>query len=468
MTVRTRFAPSPTGRLHLGNVRTAIFNWLFARHHGGAFILRIEDTDLERNLPGAEAGLIEDLRWLGLEWEEGPDVGGPFGPYRQSERGEIHSAHARRLLDRGRAYPCFCTGEESMGEDRRYTGACRDLDRATTRARVDRGEPHLLRLMTPREGVIEVKDEVRGTITFPAKDIDDFVILRADGRATYNFGVVVDDMLMKISHVIRGAGHLSNTPKQVLIWGAFEAPLPCFAHLPDVLAPDGGKLSKRSGAAAVAELRAEGALPQAIVNYLSLLGWSHPEEREILSVDELADAVDLDRVGAADTAFDPEKMRWVGQQQMGALPDPVYFEKARHELQRMGMAGDLVDPLAELLRSRLATFGEIAGHLAFVKRSDEELRDALARGLADEKITADPGPLFAATASHLRDAPEWGPEAVRAAIGGAGHDLGIRGREVYIPLRLAWTGETHGPDLAVLVSALGRSEALRRLGAHDG
>jgi nondiscriminating glutamyl-tRNA synthetase len=463
VTVRTRFAPSPTGRLHLGNVRTAIFNWLFARHHGGAFVLRIEDTDVERNVDGAEAGVLQDLAWLGLDWDEGPDVGGPHGPYRQSERGEVHRAHARQLWITGRAYPCFCAEDASTGDDRRYPGTCRATAPEEATRRVQAGEAHVLRLRAPDDGEVRVHDEVRGEILFPANDIDDFVIVRTDGRATYNFGVVVDDLLMGISHVIRGAGHLSNTPKQQLLWEAFEAAPPVFAHLPDVLSPEGGKLSKRSGAAAVADLRAEGALPGAIVNYLSLLGWSHPDEKEILTVDELVDAVDLDRVGASDTAFDPDKMRWVGQQHMAALPEEDYLAAALPILQDAGVEGSAARAVARALRSRIASFGELADHLAYLSISDADLAARYGSGVAAEDMAATADEVVGQAASVMADSPEWDAATLGAAIREIGQSAGVRGRHLYVPLRLAWTGESHGPDLATLVMSLGPVEARRRL-----
>ncbi|HKK93011.1 MAG TPA: glutamate--tRNA ligase [Longimicrobiales bacterium] len=463
MSVRTRFAPSPTGRLHLGNVRTAIFNWLFARHHDGAFVLRIEDTDLERNVEGAEEGLLEDLRWLGLDWDEGPDIGGPHGPYRQSERGELHRAHARQLWISGRAYPCFCSEEEATGEDRRYPGTCRAIDPGEAQRRVDADEAHVLRLRTPDAGEVEVLDQVRGPITFPASDIDDFVIIRSDGRTTYNFGVVVDDLLMRISHVIRGAGHLSNTPKQQLIWEALDAAPPAFAHLPDVLSPDGGKLSKRSGAAAVADLRAEGALPEAVVNYLSLLGWSHPEEREVLTVDELVAAVDLDRVGASDTAFDPEKMRWVGQQHMSALDDGAYLASALPVLSEAGLEVDRARWVAETLRNRLATFGEIRPQLTYLTISDDARRAAFRAGIVEEGLAVNAETILLEAHRRVEGVDPWQPSAVKDMLRETGQSAEVRGRELYVPLRLAWTGEAHGPDLATLVASLGRAEAARRL-----
>jgi len=463
VTVRTRFAPSPTGRLHLGNVRTAVFNWLFARHHGGEFVLRVEDTDTERNAEGTEQGLLEDLAWLGLDWDEGPDVGGPCGPYRQSERADLHAAHARQLWIGGHAYPCFCEEEGASGEDRRYSGRCRDLDSAEAQRRVEAGESHVLRLRTPSKGDVEVVDEIRGPITFPANDIDDFVLLRSDGRPTYNFGVVVDDLLMRITHVIRGAGHLSNTPRQLLIYRALEAAPPRFAHLPDVLSPEGGKLSKRSGAAAVSELRDAGMLPSAVVNYLSLLGWSHPEEREILTVEELIDSVDLDRVGASDTQFDPEKLRWVAQQHMSALPEEVFRARALPLLTGAGLGEEAAGWVADTLRSRLSAFGELADHLAYLSIPDAERAARYRDGLVEAGLEAGAAPLIDATRGAVGGLTDWNPGTVKQALVAAGKAAGVGGRALYLPLRLAWTGESHGPDLATLVASLGYDEAVRRL-----
>jgi nondiscriminating glutamyl-tRNA synthetase len=265
--VRTRFAPSPTGRLHLGNMRIAAFNWLFAKKHGGAFILRVEDTDSERNVEGSEALICDDMRWLGLDWDEGLQVGGPHGTYRQSENGEAHRRAAEQLLADGKAYRCWCTEAEleetrervSGGDVLRYSGRCRRLSAGERARKEAEGLPFVLRFAVPETlESVEIQDAVRGVVLFPQADLHDFVILRANGTATYNFAVVVDDVDMKISHVIRGVGHLSNTPKQALMFDALGQPRPVFAHLPTVLAPGGGKLSKRSGSAGMEELRARG------------------------------------------------------------------------------------------------------------------------------------------------------------------------------------------------------------------
>lgn len=471
MTVRTRFAPSPTGALHLGNVRAAVFNWLFARRHGGAFVLRLEDTDVERNVVGADDALMADLRWLGVEWQEGPDVGGPHAPYRQSERGEHYRRAADTLVEAGRAYPCFCTedaGDEQAPDDpgyRRYDGRCRTIAPEEARRRVDAGEPHVIRLATPADGAVTAEDAVRGTVSVPAADVDDFVLVRTDGRATYNFAVVVDDVAMQITHVIRGAGHLSNTPRQGLIFDALGAARPVFAHLPQVLDPEGGKLSKRAGATSVAQYRADGHLPQALVNYLSLLGWSHPDEEEILDVDALSRTISLERIGASDTAYDPEKLRWVGQQHMARLElgevvrGIVPFLEAAGE-PAASWTGEERALVAGALRSRMGTFGEIRDHLHHFAPTPEALEEARAE-LADE---AGAPAVISELARRLGDAGlPWSPGELKAVVKAVGKEVGVRGPALYHPIRLAVSGSRSGPDLGAILAVAGRETVLKRL-----
>lgn len=440
----------------------AVFNWLYARHHGGAFVLRIEDTDLERNVPGAEAALMEDLRWLGLLWDEGPDVGGAFGPYRQSERGSTYTAALEGLLDSGAAYRCFCPEGEASGDERRYPGICRSIDAQDAEARSRAGEPHVVRLCAPDEGTVEIRDEVRGEISFPAKDIDDFVLLRRDGRPTYNFAVVVDDATMEITHVIRGAGHLSNTPKQALLFDALGRERPAFVHLPNVLAPDGGKLSKRHGATGVGELRAKGMLPGAIVNYLSLLGWSHPEEREILTLEELVESVDLERVRGSEMSYDPEKLRWVASQHMAALSLDALVQGALPFLDRsrFPLTEEAIPVALEAIRSRLAAFGDVNEHLVFAFPPEDEAWDRLRAELRDDPSACR---LLGSVRVCLRRLEAWTRDGIRAAIKEGGDAAGVRGPALFHPLRKALTAAESGPDLGGLAEAVGREEVLRRL-----
>lgn len=469
MTVRTRFAPSPTGRLHLGNVRAAVFNWLFARRHGGAFILRIEDTDVERNVPGGEEGILEDLRWLGLDWDEGPGVEGPHAPYRQSGRGAIYDAAVEALVAAGRAYPCFCGEDEVESapgkegrEVRHYFGRCRGLDAAERERRLAQGVPSVVRFAVP-QGVdfVEIADEVFGAVAFPVSDLDDFVIRRSDGRVTYNFGVVVDDVEMGITHVIRGVGHLSNTPKQALLFDALGRPRPVFAHLPTVLGPDGRKLSKRDGAAAVAELRGAGYPPDAVLNYLSLLGWSHPEGKEVLSRDELVEAVSLDRVGRSDTQMDEEKLLWISAQHLARVPTGELADRTAPYLDRnrFPAAARRWPEVVEALRTRLRTYGDVNAHLPLLFGGAEGSAEAggALSAYPDARRTLD------AVADALEGVEPWEEAPLGAAVRQAGAGSGARGSALFHPVRIALIGAEKGPDLGKLLAALGREESLRRL-----
>ena len=329
--MRLRFAPSPTGHLHVGNARTALFNWLLARGAGGAFLLRIEDTDAERSTAASEASILEDLRWLGLSWDEGPDIGGPFAPYRQSERTASYRAHAQQLLEQGLAYRCFCSVEQleserraalASGQTTRYSGRCRTVSREQAEARLAAGERAAIRFRVPESREVVFEDAVRGVVRFNTDAIGDPVIVRSDGMPAYNFAVVIDDASMGVTHVIRGEDHISNTPRQLLLYEAFGFAPPTFAHLALVMGPDHSPLSKRHGATSVAEFRAKGYLPEALVNYLALVGWSprgaaagDPQggATELMPIDELARRFSLDAVGLSAGVFDEEKLAWVNR-----------------------------------------------------------------------------------------------------------------------------------------------------------
>lgn len=476
--VRTRFAPSPTGSLHVGNARIAVLNWLFARKHGGAFILRIEDTDRERTVPGSEASILEDLRWLGLDWDEGPGVEGPAGegphaPYRQSERGAIYRDHARKLVDAGLAYPCYCTAEEieaareaaiARGEKPQYAGTCLRLTRDQI-ARYEReGRRPALRFRTPSEGKIVVHDVVRGEVTFDAAEVGDFILLRSDGMPTYNFAVVVDDALMEITHVIRGVGHLSNTPRQVLLYEALGYTPPVFVHAPTVLGPDRQKLSKRHGAKALADYRREGYHPDAVVNYLSLLGWSSPSGDEFLARERLITEISLERIRAIDVVFDPEKLRWLSfkhieRMSTKELADAVdsFIDRERYPISQ-----EALPIVVEAVRSHLSCFSEINDYLEpFVPTLDEAgtaRRDALRTDPAAQ-------PVLRAVRDRLASLPEWEDAMIDAAIREAGAGVGARGRALFEPVRIALTGEEHGPPLSKVAAVLGRAAVLDLLDA---
>ncbi len=342
--MRVRFAPSPTGQLHVGNARTALFNWLLAHGKDGTLVLRIEDTDTERSTRESEAGILEDLRWLGLHWDEGPDVGGAHGPYRQSERLHLYASYANELLAGGHAYHCFCSAAK-LEDDRRqdlaagrppkYHGTCRNLSPDEARARIDAGERPVVRFRVPEHVEVSFQDLVRGEVTFSSEVIGDFVLVRSDGRPAYNFAVVVDDALMEITQVIRGEDHISNTPRQVLLYQALGFTPPAFAHLALVMGPDHTPLSKRHGATSVAEFRARGFLPEALTNYLALIGWSPGGDQELLPIDELARRFAIEDVGHSAGIFDPEKLAWMNRHYMKvAAPARLSAECARYFLAR--------------------------------------------------------------------------------------------------------------------------------------
>ncbi len=467
MTVRTRFAPSPTGRLHLGNVRTAAFNWLFARRAGGAFVLRIEDTDAGRNVPGGEEAILEDLRWLGLEWDEGPGIGGVHGPYRQSERTARYDEAVEHLLAGGNAYPCYCT-EEELAEDengpgRRHARRCRELDAARRAALARQGRAPAIRFAVPDDvESVDVDDVVYGSMTFPSNDIDDFVIRRADGRPTYNFAVVVDDLDMEITHVVRGAGHLSNTPRQALLFDALGGARPVFAHLPTVLAPSGEKLSKREGATAVSELREQGYPPDAVLNYLSLLGWSDAGEREILTREELVHAISLERVGRSDARVDPAKLRWVSARH---LAEEELATLCAHvapfvDADRFPVALERIEPVVDAIRSRLSTYGDVNEHLAVLYPAEGAQLAAARRTAGGDPRTRK---VLEEVRTALRAAEDWSGPALGASVRAAGAALGVRGKELFHPVRTSLIGTEDGPDVGKILAAVGKREALRRI-----
>lgn len=477
--IRTRFAPSPTGRLHLGNLRVAVFNALLARRHGGSFVLRIEDTDTDRNLEGSVEGILEDLTWAGLTPDEGPGIGGPFGPYLQSLRAPAHVAAARRLLGTGDAYRCFCTREEleeARSAERTGGGAaasapgcpggCRESDPGPSARRARAGTPHTIRFRTP-DAPIRVEDAIRGSVEFEGRDVGDFVLLRADGRATYNLAVVVDDADMEITHVIRGDGHLSNTPKHLLLFEALGQPVPVFAHLPVVLSPDGGRLSKRSGSPGVDALRRDGHLPQAVVNYLSLLGWSPGDDREVLELPELEASIDLERTGASPTAWDPEKLRWMTSRHLRLL--------GIHELARAVrpflVASDVRVPEERFLvsldriRPRMELLSDAPEALAHLWPPEEQL------GSGREEIEGegdDARRAIEVIRASLEAFEPWESGALGQEVRRAGKEAGLRGKALFHPLRLALSGCRSGPDLGDVLEGIGRVEALRRLEGAKG
>jgi glutamyl-tRNA synthetase/nondiscriminating glutamyl-tRNA synthetase len=473
--MRVRFAPSPTGQLHVGNARTALFNWLLAHGKDGTFLLRIEDTDAERSTRESEASILEDLRWLGLDWDEGPDVGGLHGPYRQSERLHLYASYANELLANGHAYFCFCSPAQldaerqanlAAGRPPRYSGSCRELAPDDVRARLDAGGRPVIRFRVPAGVEVSFHDLVRGEVSFQSDVIGDPVIVRSDGRPQYNFAVVIDDALMEITHVIRGEDHISNTPRQVLIYQALGFKPPEFAHLSLVMGPDHTPLSKRHGATSVAEFRQRGYLPEALVNYLALIGWSPGDDEELLPIDELARRFALEDVGHSAGVFDIEKLAWMNRHYMKvASPARLAAEAARYFSAR-GFLRRRTDEAMEFLAAwalpmavgSVDRLEEIPDRVRFLFEFEPaaalerpEVAAVLHEAGAREVILALPG----AIAAPLTDR-----DAFRAAANRVKERTGQKGKSLFHPIRIALTGEVGGPELDVAVPAIERGAAL--------
>jgi glutamyl-tRNA synthetase len=472
--VRVRFAPSPTGHLHVGGARTALFNWLYARRHGGAFLLRVEDTDRSRSTDAAIRQILEALAWLGLDWDrEGPEDDGTYrGYFRQTSRARIYEEHAERLLAEGRAYRCYCTPEalearrtaaQARGETFRYDGRCRD---ATPRP----GAPAALRLRVPEAGRTVVHDLIHGDVTFDHATLDDWVLVRSDGTPTYNFCVVVDDVTMKVTHVIRGNDHLSNTPKQILCYEALGYPRPAFAHIPMILGPDRRRLSKRHGATSVLAFREEGFLPQAMVNYLARLGWAHGDQ-EVFAREELVRLFDLAQVGATAAIFDRTKLEWLNQVWLKRLAeDPAGRREAARALAPYVQALGIPAPPEALLATavvqlapRATTLAEMARQARFYFEAPAEYEPA-----ADRLLTPEVAARLDRLRRGLAGVEPWTEAALEGACRQLAAELGVKLVDLAQPLRLALTGRTASPPIFAVMAALGREATLRRLDALRG
>jgi glutamyl-tRNA synthetase len=474
--VRVRFAPSPTGYLHVGGARTALFNYLYARRHGGVFVLRIEDTDRERSTEESESAIYEALRWLGLHWDEGPDAGGTHGPYRQSERLPIYAEWAEKLLAQGDAYRCFCDPEElkrrreealAKGHPPRYDRACLlELSPEESDAHAAKGDPFAIRFRMP-EGETKWTDGVRDEVVFQNAVLDDLVILRADRHPTYNFAAVVDDHLMEITDVLRGDDHISNTPRQLRMYAALGWEPPRFAHIPMILGPDGTRLSKRHGATSVTAFRDEGFLPEAMVNFLALLGWAYDGEREIFTLGALEQVFSLDRVSRNPAIFNYEKLEWMNGEYFRALP------LARR---------------AEMVAAHLRTTGEVPPATfedrAFLEKAVEAVGDRMKRPqhFLDYsrylfQDTLDPDPAAWADLQAKQGAPArlrkladrlervdpFEHDPLEQATRGLAADEGVKAGEVIMPARIALTGKKVTPGIFDVMLLLGRERAVRRL-----
>jgi glutamyl-tRNA synthetase len=477
MTVRVRFAPSPTGSLHIGGARTALFNWLFARQNNGSFVLRLEDTDLERHLIEAEKGITASLRWLGLDWDEGPEVGGLFGPYRQSERINLYRTEAQRLLNSEMAYLCYCTSEElaamrqearQKGLAPRYNGKCRHLDQAARQKKEADGLLPVIRLKTPQEGSTIVNDLIRGEVSFDNDTLDDFIIMKSNGIPTYNFACVVDDSLMQINYVIRAEEHLSNTPKQILLYQALGYNLPFFAHVPMILAPDRSKLSKRHGATAVEEFRLQGFLPEAIVNYLALLGWSPGDEREKIPLSEIIKLFSLNAISKSAAIYDLKKLTWLNAQYLNSLPLERIVAEAIPFFQKLGLIPAqeehidyaYVAKVVETVRTRIHTLVELAEAATYFFRADFNYEEKGVRKFFSLSGAAE---ILAHGREALAKTEPFDLPTVEAAYRSLSHALGIASSKLIHPTRLALTGKTFGPGLFDIMVTLGKTKCLERL-----
>lgn len=470
MSVRVRFAPSPTGQIHVGNARAALFNWLFARHEGGVFVLRIEDTDVERHQPGAEEAIFADLRWLGLTWDEGPQVGGPYGPYAQSERGAFYDSAIESLRMKGSVYPCFCS-DALLEDDRRgaiaagrtpgYLGRCAEIEAGQAWSRVAGGEPAAVRFRVGRFGVVH--DLLRGDVDFRTRQAFDTVVRRRDGRPTYNFAVVVDDAAMKITHVLRGEDHLTNTALQMRLYDDFGYAAPAFAHLPLILGDDGTPLSKRHGASSVGDMRERGYAPLGLVNALAHLGWTPPQTDLPVSLEALASTFEIAHVHVAAAIFDVKKLDWLSAQVIRTMDRD---DRARAIGERLGRAGsitaapDVVFPwlqrLGDLLATSLERFETAPERCAFIFAFDPQR--AVAAGAFEGEGARGALETFASLFDRGGALEE---VAMPGLIDRAKKETGLKGRALMHPLRAAVTGQESGPELNRSIPLIDEAARLR-------
>jgi len=504
--VRVRFAPSPTGHLHVGGARTALYNYLYARKTGGVFVLRIEDTDRERSTQESYEGILRGLKWLGLDWDEGPDIGGDYGPYLQSARGVLYHSEVQKLLDMGMAYRCFCTPEEletMRVEARRknlppkYSGKCRNLSESEVAWRLERGEPYVIRFKMPQEGEVGFRDIIRGEFTFSNSELDDFVLVKSDGRPTYNFAVVVDDAHMKITHVIRGDDHISNTPRQIHLYRALGYPIPKFAHLPMILGPDKTRLSKRHGATSIDFYRDRYYLPDAMVNYLALLGWSYDGKRELFSRKALIESFSLKKVSKNPAMFDLEKMEWVNAEHFKKLSLPQKVELVYDVLEKEGLLPpdfevDLspvelklipgTEPVKEsgqdatrkrfaremprltmivkIMGNRLKLLKDVPEMLGYFYK-DGYKRDEIA--VRNHLLRKEVPPRLSALADEYEKLQYFHRDTVEEVLRDLADRLEIEAGEIIHPCRVALTGKTVSPDIFWVIVLLGKSKTISRL-----
>jgi len=470
--VRVRFAPAPTGLLHIGNARTALFNYLFAKRHEGTFILRIEDTDVERSTEASIDHILEDLQWLGIRWEEGPDRGGSDGPYRQSQRLSLYHDYTEQLLREGKTYKCFCSNERlealrkeqiSKGEMPRYDGRCRSLSKEEISKLESEGMRPVLRFRIGK-GAIVFEDLVHGKMHFESEGIGDFIIIRSDGMAAYNFACVIDDHLMHVTHVIRGEDHLSNTPRQILIYHALGWQSPIFAHHPLILGGDRSPLSKRHGATAVSQYREEGFLPEALVNYLVLLGWTPPSGEETLPLERIVQDFSLGAISKSAPIFNRKKLEWLNsyyirqkeEERLSELLLP-YFEKAGLQIDQVDR--NYLTKTSGLLKENLVVLSQIEEYLGIFFDEKFFFEDGAKTVLLDSGKRE----TLRIILKVLKDSPEITPNNCPSLLSELEEKTGRRGKDLYAPLRAGVTGKTKGPELVKTLPLLGKERIIKRL-----
>eukprot|EP00243_Klebsormidium_subtile_P004449 TRINITY_DN18434_c0_g1_i1.p1 TRINITY_DN18434_c0_g1~~TRINITY_DN18434_c0_g1_i1.p1 ORF type:complete len:618 (+),score=172.39 TRINITY_DN18434_c0_g1_i1:62-1915(+) len=469
--IRVRFAPSPTGNLHVGGARTALFNWLFARSQGGKFILRVEDTDLERSTKESELAVLRDLEWMGIEWDEGPDKGGEYGPYRQSERKTIYKEYVDKLVAANKAYPCFCTDEELAAQRAeqeakslppKYAGKWATASKEEVEEELRKGTPHTYRFRVP-DGRVVIQDMIRGEVAWANDTLGDFIILRSNGLPVYNFCVAIDDATMHVSHVIRAEEHLPNTLRQVLVYEALGFQQPKFGHVSLILAPDRSKLSKRHGATSVGEFAAQGFLPVAMVNYLSLLGWNDGTEDEIFSVQDLVQKFSIDRVTKSAAIFDKTKLLWINGQHIRLLPPEEVNSMLGQQWVSSGILkrpdGPFVDMAAELIKDSLEVIAD-ADH-GLNRLLNYPLREIIASGEVNDLLEDNLAEVASAIVKEfddgkLTEAVRAGHDGWQAWIKGIGKAMKRKGKRLFMPARVLLTGTNKGPDVGTTLELLAK------------
>lgn len=477
--VRVRYAPSPTGFLHIGGARTALFNYLYAKHHNGKFIVRIEDTDIERNVEGGEASQLDNLRWLGITPDESIDIGGPYAPYRQMERLDIYKEHAERLLAEGKAYKCFCTSEEleASREAQKangvaaptYDGKCRNLTADEVAAKEAAGEAYTIRMRVPADTTYKFTDLVRGEVVFESKDIGDWVLVKANGIPTYNYAVVLDDHFMEISHVFRGEEHLSNTPKQMMIFDAFGWEYPQYGHMTLIVNEDRKKLSKRDETIIqfVAQYKDLGYLPEAMFNFFALLGWSPEGEEEIFSKEQFIELFDEKRLSKSPSMFDKTKLTWMNNQYIKKLSREEVVALALPHLQKAGLLpaelnGEQAAWASELIglyHDQMSFGAEIVELSELFFKEEIEYDAAATEVLAGEQVPE----VMTALKAQLEALETFDAESIKAAIKAVQKETGHKGKNLFMPIRVVTTGQTHGPELPNAIALIGKEKVLARV-----